>query len=115
MVAVDGVIEEGEAFVREAEMTGEAFVVVHRPGDAVWAGTHSVDAGIVVRAASAAGERRIDTIVDAVDRARSQPTSWQHLADRLVALFLPLVLVISAATLPSGHGSITGPSGCSTP
>lgn len=97
-IPVDGVIEDGMAWIREAEMTGEAFAVVRRPGDPVWAGTHSLDAGIVVRAASAAGERRIDAIVDAVERARSQPTSWQHLADRLVALFLPLVLVISAAT-----------------
>ncbi|MEE4273353.1 MAG: heavy metal translocating P-type ATPase [Thermoanaerobaculales bacterium] len=97
-IPVDGVIDEGTAWIREAEMTGEGFAVVRRPGDPVWAGTHSLDAGIVVRATSAAGERRIDAIVDAVERARTQPTSWQHRADRLVAVFLPVVLTISAAT-----------------
>jgi Cu+-exporting ATPase len=97
-IPVDGTIEDGTAWIREAEMTGEGLAVVRRPGDPVWAGTHSLDAGIVVRASSAAGERRIDAIVDAVEHARTQPTSWQHRADRLVAVFLPVVLAISATT-----------------
>ena len=97
-IPVDGTIEEGTAWVREAEMTGEGFAVVRRPGDTVWAGTHTLDAGIVVRASAIAGERRIDDIVDAIERARREPTSWQHRADRLVAVFLPTVLAIAGAT-----------------
>ncbi|MGD8439946.1 MAG: cation-translocating P-type ATPase [Holophagae bacterium] len=97
-IPVDGTVEDGTAWVREAEMTGEGFAVVRRPGDTVWAGTHSLDAGIVVRASAVAGERRIDDIVDAIERARGEPTSWQHRADRLVAVFLPTVLAIAGAT-----------------
>lgn len=97
-IPVDGEILDGRAWVREAEMTGEGFAVVRRPGDPVWAGTHPLDAGLVVRATSVGGERRIDAIVDAVERARLAPTSWQHRADRLVRVFLPTVLAISALT-----------------
>jgi heavy metal translocating P-type ATPase len=97
-IPVDGTLESGTAWVREAEMTGEGFAAVRRPGDAVWAGTHPLDAGLVVRATAVGGERRIDGILDAIDHARAQPTSWQHRADRLVAFFLPLVLTIAGAT-----------------
>jgi Cu+-exporting ATPase len=98
MLPVDGTITEGVAWVREAEMTGEAFAVVRRPGDRVWAGTHPTDASLVVTATAVGGERRIDAIVQAVERARLEPTSWQHRADRLVAIFLPVVLTIATAT-----------------
>ena len=67
-IPVDGIIDNGTAWIREAEMTGEGFAVVRRPGDTVWAGTHSLDAGIVVRATSVAGERRIDAIIDAIEQ-----------------------------------------------
>ncbi len=97
-IAADGVVEEGEAFVREAEMTGEPFAVVRRPGDEVWAGTWCVDASLVVRATVAGGRRRIDRIVEAVERARRTPTSLQNQADRLVGRFLPAVLLVAGAT-----------------
>jgi Cu+-exporting ATPase len=97
-IPVDGVVHEGTAWVREAEMTGEAFAVVRRPGDRVFAGTHPTDASLVVEATAVGGARRIDAIVAAVERARLEPTSWQHRADRLVGVFLPTVLAIAGAT-----------------
>jgi cation transport ATPase len=97
-VTVDGLVESGEAFVREAEMTGEPFVVPKQPGDRVWAGTHCVDAKLTVHATSTGRERRIDQILSAVDRARTFPSSLQAQADRLVAWFLPTVLVIAVST-----------------
>jgi len=99
MVSADGVVELGEAFVREAELTGEPFVTVKRVGDRVWAGTHCVDAALTVRTTSAGRERRIDRILDAVDLARSVPSTLQAQADRLVARFLPVVLVVAGLTL----------------
>jgi heavy metal translocating P-type ATPase len=98
MIAVDGRVESGEAFVRESEMTGEPFVVAKRPGDPVWAGTHCVDAKLTVTATTAGRARRIDQILEAVDRARTMPSSIQAQADRLVAWFLPAVIAAAAAT-----------------
>ncbi len=98
MVSADGVVVAGEAFVREAELTGEPFVAVKRPGDRVWAGTHCVDSGLTLRTTAKGRERRIDRILDAVDTARSVPSTLQAQADRLVARFLPVVLTLAALT-----------------
>ncbi len=98
-IAADGIVLEGEGFVREAEMTGELFAAVRGPGDRVWAGTHSVDAAFVVEATAAGGRRRIDGIVDAVERARLAPSSLQRRADRLIAWFLPAVAAVALATM----------------
>jgi Cu2+-exporting ATPase/Cu+-exporting ATPase len=110
-IPVDGVIDTGAAWVREAEMTGEGFAAVRRAGDAVWAGTHPLDASLVVRATGIGGERRIDAIIDAIERARRQPTSWQNRADRLVAVFLPLVLLISTLTFAGWTAAESWPVG----
>ncbi len=99
VVAADGLVESGEALVREAHMTGEPFVVVKRPGDEVWAGTHCVDAALTIRTTAAGRQRRIDRILDAVERARAQPSTLQAQADRLVARFLPIVMGIAFLTL----------------
>lgn len=97
-IAADGEVIRGEAYVREAEMTGEHFAVVKRPGDIVWAGTHCVDASLVVRATSDGGHRRIDAIVEVIERARTAPSSLQRQADRLVSFFLPVVATVATVT-----------------
>jgi len=97
-VAADGVVEEGEGFVREAEWTGEFFAVVRRPGDLVWAGSASVDATLTLRATAPGGDRRIDGIVQAVERARAAPATLQRQADRFIQVFLPLVAALALAT-----------------
>ncbi len=97
-IAADGVVVAGEAFVREAEMTGELQAAVRRSGDRVWAGTHAVDAMLHVRATASGGQRRIDHIVDAVERARAIPSSLQSQADRAVAWLLPAAVAIATVT-----------------
>jgi len=96
-IAADGVVVAGEAFVREAEMTGELQAAVRRVGDLVWAGTHAVDALLRVRATADGGDRRIDHIVDAVERARTVPSSLQSQADRAVSWLLPAAVTIAVA------------------
>jgi len=96
-IAADGVVVDGEAFVGEAEMTGELQAAVRRPGDTVWAGTHALDAMLRVRATVDGRHRRIDRIVDAVERARAVPSSLQSQADRAVAWLLPTAVVVAIA------------------
>ncbi len=98
MLPADGVVVHGEAFVREAEMTGEPLAVVRRPGDTVWAATHAVDASLDVRVTAAPGVRRIDRVVAAVAAARSRPSRAERQADRLVQWLLPVVLGVSGVT-----------------
>lgn len=96
-VPVDGVVEEGVAFVRETPMTGEPFPVVRRPGDRVLAGAHVLDAPLVVRATAGGGQRQLDRLLVAVEAAAARPSDLQREADKIVAWFLPTVMVVAVA------------------
>ncbi len=98
MVPVDGEVLDGVAFVREAEFTGEFFATVKRPSSLVWAGTVVLDVGLTIRTTTDGAGRRIDRIVDAVERARQTPSSLQGQADRIVRWFLPVLLTLAGAT-----------------
>lgn len=95
-ICVDGVIEEGASYIEEAALTGEWRPVARGPGDAVWAGTHTVDGRLIVVAA--AGPRRLDEMLRAVAEARLAPSTLQAQADRLMTWFLPVVIGVSVAT-----------------
>jgi heavy metal translocating P-type ATPase len=95
-ISVDGGIVEGRSYVEEAAMTGEWRPAARGPGDAVWAGTHAVDGRLVIVAR--AGARRLDEVLRAVAEARLAPSVLQAQADRLMALFLPVVTGVSVAT-----------------
>jgi heavy metal translocating P-type ATPase len=97
-IAIDGVIERGTGYVCVASRTGEPFPVVHRPGDRVLAGCVSEDALFVVRATAAGTARQVDSFLQAIDDARSSPSSLQRQADRLAAVFLPVVTTVALLT-----------------
>ncbi|MDX2081649.1 MAG: cation-translocating P-type ATPase [Terrimicrobiaceae bacterium] len=97
-IPCDGEVEEGTAFVRETALTGEPFPVVKRPGDSVMAGSHSVDGLLTLRATTSGRERKLDSLLARVRAAQEKPSDLQQEADRLVAWFLPAVLVIAGAT-----------------
>lgn len=108
LIPVDGVVTDGESFVREATLTGEHLAVVRRPGDRVWAGTHAVDGLLRVEATSPGTARRIDGILAAVERARAVPGGLQRTADRFIRVFLPLVSAVALLT-GLGWGVARGP------
>ncbi len=95
-ISVDGVIEQGAAYVRETAMTGEWRPVAKGPGEAVLAGSYAVDGELYVIVGY--GERKIDAILQAVSTARLAPSALQAQADRLMYWFLPLVVGVSLLT-----------------
>ncbi len=97
-IPVDGLVRAGVGFVSEAPVSGEPFVVVRRPGDRVLAGAASHDATFRVEATAAGTDRQVDRLLRAVEAARDTPLSLQHRADRLSAVFVPLVAAVSALT-----------------
>lgn len=97
-IPIDGVIETGTAFVREAELSGEHFAVSKGQGAPVWAGTQSLDGRLVVRASKTAGERRIDEISEAIEEACASPARFQRQVDRVAQWFLPVIMLVSGAT-----------------
>ena len=97
-ICVDGTVESGVSFVREATLTGEPFPVVKRPGDLVRAGSYAVEGGLVVRALSDGQGRGLDRLMEALAEARARPSRLQREADRLASWFLPSVVVVAAGT-----------------
>jgi P-type Cu+ transporter len=98
LIPADGVVLSGDAFVREATLTGEHFAVVRRAGEEVWAGTHVLDGLLRVRSSATGTSRRIDAILAAVEHARATPGHLQRVADRFIAAFLPVVAGIAVLT-----------------
>lgn len=95
---VDGVVTEGEGFVRETALTGEPAPVVKRTGDRVFAGTVSLDGSFRVEVRAGKGERKLDAVLATVENARLAPGRLQEQADRLMQWFVPFAAGISILT-----------------
>jgi len=105
-VPVDGVVRAGAAFVVESTMTGEFGPRRRAAGSRVFAGTHCVDGTLEIAATAAGTERRIDAIAGAIRRARRRPGRLQGAADRIAAVFVPVVIAASAATFLGWTGAV---------
>ncbi len=97
-IPVDGTVEDGAALVSEAALTGEPYPAVKRAGDTVLAGSRVEDSALRITATSRGRSRRLDALLRSVEQARRNPARIQREADRLVAWFLPLVMIIAALT-----------------
>jgi len=98
-VATDGVVEEGSSAVDQALLTGESVPVEKAPGDAVAGATVNVGGRLVVRATQVGGDTALAQIARLVTQAQTGKAEVQRLADRISAIFVPIVLVLAAATL----------------
>jgi P-type Cu+ transporter len=97
-VAVDGVMREGCALVSETPLNGEPFPVVKRVGDRLRAGSQVLDASVMVEASHDGCSREIDRLLESVEASVRGVSPLQREADRIVAWFLPVVLVLSLLT-----------------
>ena len=98
-VATDGIVEEGHSAVDQALLTGESTPVEKRPGDAVVGAAINAGGRIVVRATKIGGDTALAQIGRLVSAAQAGKAPIQRLADRISAIFVPIVLVLSAGTL----------------
>lgn len=97
-IAVDGVIEEGQAWIDESILTGESLPVSKKSSDIIYAGSVNTDGLLLYRATQTGSESRFAKIISMVEIARSSKPSFQRLADRISAVFVPVVLGISFLT-----------------
>jgi Cu+-exporting ATPase len=98
-IATDGVVERGSSAVDASLLTGESIPVEVAPGDAVTGATVNVGGQLVVRASRVGGDTELAQIARLVEHAQSGKAPVQRLADRVSAVFVPLVLVLAAFTL----------------
>ncbi|MDW8205066.1 MAG: heavy metal translocating P-type ATPase [Cytophagales bacterium] len=97
-IPVDGKIVEGEAFVDQSSMTGEPLPVFKQAGDAVWAGTLNGNTPFVMEAMQVGSRTLLAQIIQKVQEAQGSKAPIQQLADRIAAVFVPVVIGIAALT-----------------
>jgi Cu+-exporting ATPase len=98
-VATDGVVVEGRSAIDRSLLTGESLPVEIGPGDEVTGATVNVGGRLVVRAERVGGDTALAQIAALVARAQSGKAPVQRLADRVSGVFVPVVIVLAAATL----------------
>lgn len=98
-IATDGVVVEGTSAVDASLLTGESVPVDVHPGDTVTGATVNTSGSLTVRATRVGAETTLAKMGELVASAQETKAPIARLADRVSAVFVPVVLVISALTL----------------
>jgi Cu2+-exporting ATPase len=109
-IPVDGTVIEGEAGVDESLVTGESVPVRKTPGESAIGGAAVTDGGLVIEV-DAAGRSTLDRLTELLWEVRSTRPGAQRLADRLAAVFVPVVIAIAVVTVAWGLLSGGTPTG----
>ncbi|MBU6161566.1 MAG: heavy metal translocating P-type ATPase [Myxococcales bacterium] len=95
---VDGVIVDTTTAVDESMLTGEAMPVTRAPGQTVTGGTMNVGAPVQVRAMRVGSSTTLAQLIRLVEHAQASRPPIQQQLDRVVAVFVPIVLLVALAT-----------------
>ena len=108
-IATDGVVVEGSSAVDASLLTGESVPVEVGAGDPVTGATVNVGGRLIVEATRVGAQTQLAQIARLVVEAQTGKAAVQRLADRISAVFVPVVIVLALATLAgwllTGHGA----------
>jgi Cu+-exporting ATPase len=97
-IPADGKILDGHASVEESILTGEPLPIEKFVGDSVLGGTLLSGGQLLILAEKAGNDSLVARLARLVDEAKENPTPFQRLADKIAAIFTPLVLLLAVAT-----------------
>ena len=109
-VATDGVVVSGASAVDASMLTGESVPVEVGPGDEVTGATVNLSGLLHVRATRVGADTRLAQIAKSVQDAQSGKADVQRLADRVAAVFVPVVIALATMTFGGwllAGGSVT--------
>ncbi|MFF2144955.1 heavy metal translocating P-type ATPase [Kitasatospora sp. NPDC058190] len=98
-VATDGTVVEGSSAVDASMLTGESVPVEVTVGDAVTGATVNAGGRLVVEATRVGADTQLARMAKLVEEAQNGKAAAQRLADRISAVFVPVVILIALATL----------------
>ena len=98
-IAADGVVISGSSAVDTSMLTGEPVPAEVSPGDAVTGGCVNAGGRLVVRATRVGADTQLAQMARLVSEAQAGKAPVQRLADRVSAVFVPVVIAIAAVTL----------------
>jgi len=109
-IPVDGTVTDGSSYINESMITGEPMPVQKKIGDNVVAGTINESGAFTFRATKIGSETMLAQIIKMVEEAQGSRAPIQALADKISAVFVPIVLGLSFVTLGAwlliGTGSL---------
>jgi len=108
-IAADGVVIAGRSALDTSMLTGEPVPAEVGQGDAVTGGCVNVGGRLVVRATRVGADTQLAQLARLVTQAQAGKAPVQRLADRVSAVFVPVVLVLAAATLAGWLASGASP------
>ncbi|MBV7700698.1 cation-translocating P-type ATPase [Streptomyces sp. TRM70350] len=97
-IATDGEVLEGASAVDESLLTGESVPVEVEPGSPVTGATLNSHGRLVVRATRVGSDTKLAQIAALVERAQTGKAEVQRLADRISAVFVPVVIALAVGT-----------------
>jgi copper-transporting P-type ATPase V len=97
-IPTDGEVVDGASSVDESMLTGESMPIDKQPGDRVAGATVNTSGVLTVRASAVGADTALSQIVRLVQDAQRGKAPVQRLADRISAVFVPVVIVIALAT-----------------
>jgi P-type Cu+ transporter len=98
-IAADGVVTAGRSAVDTSMLTGEPVPAETGPGDTVAGGCVNIGGRLIVRATRVGADTQLAQMARLVTQAQAGKAPAQRLADRVSAVFVPVVLVLAVATL----------------
>ncbi len=97
-VPVDGIVTQGQSTVDESMITGESLPVEKGPGDKAIGATINKQGLFRLEATAVGRQTALAQIIRLVEQAQGSKAPIQRLADRVAAIFVPVVILIAAAT-----------------
>jgi Cu+-exporting ATPase len=107
-IATDGVVEDGTSAVDTSMLTGEPVPVEVTPGDAVVGATVNAGGRLTVRTSRVGADTQLGQMAKLVEAAQNGKAAVQRLADRISAVFVPIVIALAVATLGFWLGAGSG-------
>lgn len=103
-IPIDGEVVEGDSYVDESMLTGESAPVHKKQKEKVFGGTQNRSGSITAQAVAIGSHTALANIIRMVQEAQSSKAPIQNLADKISAIFVPIVLFISLIALFAGWG-----------
>lgn len=102
-IPADGMVMQGNAYVDESMLSGESAPVYKQKNDSVSGGTIITDGIIKCKITAPPGQTTLDAIIELVKQAQTQKPPVQRLADKISAIFVPVVLILATITFLISH------------
>ncbi len=97
-IPTDGLIKEGQATIDESIVTGESAPVTKSIGDEVIGGTICCDSSLHIEVTKIGSETFLSKVIQMVENAQNTKVPIQVFADKVVAIFVPVVLLFATST-----------------